>query len=86
MVTADLICLIAGPFIAGLVSLFKKLTVVANYPKVTAFILSVIISVVSGLTLRGLNWPMIAQCVLVPFAAAVASYEVVKTVGASKGV
>lgn len=81
MLTATTVCLIAGPFIAGLVSLFKKVTIVAKYPKVVAFILSILIAVVSGLTAGGMDWRVIAECVLVPFATAVATYEVVKTAG-----
>lgn len=78
-IDATLICLLAGPVIAGLVSLFKKAEIVARYPKAVAFILSVVIAVVSGMSLGHLDWPSIAQCVLVPFAGAVASYEVVKS-------
>ena len=67
------------PIIAALVQLFKRASFVAQYPKATALILATVIALVQGLTFRGLDWTMIAECVLIPFAAAVATYEVVKT-------
>lgn len=79
--TVEMICLIAGPIIAGLVQVAKGWSVVAAYPKVVAFVLAIATGVISGLTLGGFDWVAIAECTIVPFAAAVATYEVVKKSG-----
>lgn len=75
-----IVCLLAGVFIAGAVEAFKRLTIVAKYPKVVALALAAITAIVSGLTVGELDWASIAECVLVPFSVAVATYEVTKTV------
>lgn len=80
MFTAETICLIAGPIIAGLVQLFKAVDLVDRYPKVVAFLLSMLTAFVSGFHFGSLDWKVIATCVIGPFAAAVATYEVGKTV------
>lgn len=83
MIDANYICLVAGPIIALLVSVFKSMAIVAEHPKVFAAILSVVFAIVSGLTFEPwgemLDWPAIAQCLIVPFSTAVASFEVVKS-------
>lgn len=81
--TADYICIAAGPLIAMLVSSFKRLAFVDDHPKIVVAILSVITAVVSGLTYKNLDWQLLAQCLIVPFSTAVASFEVVKS--ATKG-
>lgn len=79
VINADWICLVAGPIIALLVSAFKKVAVVQQYPKVVAGLLSALFAVVSGLTFMELDWAVIAACIVVPFSTAVAAYEVTKT-------
>lgn len=79
MVTVELICAIAGPLIAFLVSLAKRWSFVNEHPKIIALVLSVLTSVVGGWTAWGLEWAEIVACTLVPFAAAVTTYEVVKS-------
>lgn len=76
---AALICLIVGPIITMIVSLFKRLAIVAAYPKIVAAVISVIFGAVSTLTTGGLDWMVLAECTIVPFAASVATYEVVKS-------
>lgn len=78
-ITAEFICLIAGPVIAIAVSAMKRLSFVAAHPKIVAAILSIIIGLTNTLTAGGLDWPMLAECILIPFAAAVATYEVAKS-------
>ena len=80
LMTVQYICLVAGPIIAALVSAAKQLVIVSQYPKVVALVLSILTSLVSGLTVGDLDWVAIAECTLIPFAAAVTTYEVVKTV------
>lgn len=79
VITAEWICLVAGPIIALLVSAFKKVSVVQQYPKVIAGLLSALFAVVSGLTFMELDWAAIAVCTIGQFSAAVATYEVQKT-------
>lgn len=79
LMTVEYICLVAGPLIAGLVSLAKSISIVWEYPKVTALVLSILTAVISGLTIGSMDWQAIAECTIVPFTAAVATYEVVKT-------
>lgn len=76
---ATYICLLAGPIIAGIVSVFKRWTLVARHPKWFALAFSLIIPFVQALTLYELDWAMLAECLLVPFAGAVATYEVAKS-------
>lgn len=78
MINAELICLIAGLFISGLVQLFKNWAFVQNHTKLVAMGLSIIISVVGNLTLWEMDWQGIAACILIPFSAAIATYEVAK--------
>ena len=82
---AKLICLIAGPIISGLVQLFKGVSFVQKYPKLVAAVLSIISGIISGLTFHGLDWQSIAQCVIVPFSMAVATYEVATSTKTSTG-
>lgn len=82
--SSEFICLLAGPVITILVSAFKQLSIVSRYPKGTAFVLSVITAVISGLSFSDLDWPVIAACIVVPFSTAVATYELAKTAGESK--
>lgn len=77
--SADMICLVAGAGIAGLVSLFKKWSFVDRHPKVVALGLAAVTGVVSALTFGGLDWATVAQCTIGPFMAAVATYEVAKS-------
>lgn len=75
----SLICLLAGPVISGLVSAAKRIPFVSNKPKIVAFGLSVLtgaISVYFG-GAAGVGASELAQCILIPFAGAVATYEAV---------
>lgn len=72
-----LICLVAGAVVSGIVSLFKGWSLVKNYPKLVAMGLSIIITIIGGLTVWGLDWTALVACTLVPFSAAVATHEVV---------
>ena len=76
MVTVELICMIAGAVIAPIVTLFKNLSFVAKHPKIVAFVLSIVVAAVSGLSFGDLDWEAIAACVVVPFSVAVMTYEV----------
>lgn len=82
---SQLICLVAGPVIAVLVSLFKGLRLVAAYPKIVVLLLAIVVGVVSNLTYAGLDWEALAACILIPFSTAVAAYEVAKTTKNSLG-
>lgn len=76
----SIVCLVAGVVISGLVSLFKKWSVVKNHPKIVAMGLSIITTIVSGLTIGGMDWASLTTCLLVPFSAAVATHEIVNEV------
>lgn len=80
MISTEMICLIAGPLITVLVSGLKSVNLINQYPKVFAALVSAIGAIVAGLTFWDLNWQEIAVCVITPFSAAVATYEVSKTV------
>lgn len=75
----SIICLLAGPIISGLVSLLKKVSFVDNHPKTVAFVASAIVGGVSTFTgdTAGVGISELAQCILIPFAGAVATYEAV---------
>lgn len=77
--TTEWICLAAGPVVAGLVQVLKTSALVARYPKVWALGLAGVTAVVSGLTVGSFDWQAIATCTLIPFAGAVATFEVAKT-------
>lgn len=79
MITVELICAVAGPMIAFLVSVAKRWTFVERHPKIVALSLSILTSAVGGYTGWGLDWAGIVACTLVPFASAVTTYEVVKS-------
>ena len=75
----SLICLVAGPVISGLTSLFKKISFIKSHPKVFSFGVSAVVGVASAVTggAAGVGVSELAQCVLIPFAGAVATYEAV---------
>lgn len=75
----SLICLLAGPFISGLVSGFKRISLVANNPKKVAFGLSTLVGAISAVYggAAGVGGSELAQCILIPFAGAVATYEAI---------
>lgn len=77
--TAQFICLVAGPIITLLVSAFKGWSVVKNHAKWWALGFSVLVPLVSELTFGGLDWAELATCIIVPFSIAVAGYEVQKS-------
>lgn len=74
---ASLICMMAGPVIAGAVSAVKRIPFVAKYPKTISFIISTIGGAVTAFTggAAGVGVMELAQCILIPFAGAVATYE-----------
>lgn len=74
----SLICGLAGPIISFLVSLLKGISFINKYPKITAFILSVITGAATtffGDQTQGIG--QLVQCILIPFAGAVATHEAV---------
>lgn len=75
---AEWICLAVGPLITLAVSAFKRWQFPSQHPKVVAFLLSTLFGVVSSFTYMDLDWKALATCILVPFWAAVATFEVVK--------
>lgn len=78
MISVELICIVAGFFISGLVQAFKGWSFVRQHTKLVALVLSAVVAVVGQLTLWSLDWQGIAACILVPFATAVTTYEVAK--------
>lgn len=75
-ITATWICLIAGPVIALLVQAFKRIAFVSQHPKIIVALLSLIVAAVQGLAGSGFGWPMLVECLILPFSSAVATYEV----------
>lgn len=75
-ITAGWLCYLLAPVIALAVQWLKGVEIIAAYPKLFAAIVSALVSVVSAWTFGGLEWAMIAECTLVQFAGAVATYEV----------
>lgn len=78
MISVELICLVAGFFISGLVQAFKGWDFVQRHTKWVALALSGLVAVVGELTLWSMDWQGIVACTLVPFATAVTTYEVAK--------
>jgi hypothetical protein len=75
----SVICLLAGPIISGGVSLLKRVPFVKRYPKSVSFALSAIIGGITAVTggAVGVGIAEVTQCVLIPFAGAVTTYEAV---------
>jgi len=79
IISVEVICAVWGLIVSGLVSATKKIAFVDDHPKVVAFALALIGSVVGNLTFMELDWASIVACTLTPFAVAVTGYEVVKS-------
>lgn len=74
----SLICGFAGPVISFLVSGLKAIDLVKRYPKWTAFALSIITGAATTFFVdqtQGIG--QLVQCILIPFAGAVATHEAV---------
>jgi len=79
LISVEVICAVWGLVVGGLVSATKKISFVANHPKVVAFALALLGSVAGNLTFMALDWASVVACTLTPFAVAVTGYEVVKS-------